>query len=452
MLVTYIFVFILFVLVVIFILYILNIYVFPRKIEEIYKMIESGQTKLAIKKLEEILEKDDRNAYAHFLLAEAHLKDNNIQFAILEYRQVLKLGKFDENVQEVAIRSKLAKIFKDKNSLDEAKKEYLILTKIDENNQENFFELGVIFFNSDTYDKAALYFKKATQLNNRHDMSFYYLGQIYYREGNYQEAKQSLIETIKIEPANYRAHYFLGLVLRQMGDYEWAIKEFDVAQKSDDIKVKCFLAKGTCYIDKEQYPKAVIELERGLKFAKSGSDTELNLRYFLADCQEKMRDLHSAIFNWERISEVNKNFRDVPDKLKSYMEFRQDDRIKDYMIAGLSQFEHMTRKIVEVMGYAILDIDIISDTEIEVLGTDVEGKWRNTRKTNRIIRILRTTDTVSDKLLRALNESMKAKNATRVIIISTGEFSQSAVDFSSTRPIELVGKSELIKLLKSVGG
>jgi len=47
---------------------------------------------------------------------------------------------------------------------------------------------------------------------------------------------------------------------------------------------------------------------------------------------------------------------------------------------------------------------------------------------------------------------MKPKNATRAIIISTGEFSQAAVDFSNTRPIELYGKSELVKLLRSVGG
>jgi HJR/Mrr/RecB family endonuclease len=47
---------------------------------------------------------------------------------------------------------------------------------------------------------------------------------------------------------------------------------------------------------------------------------------------------------------------------------------------------------------------------------------------------------------------MKPKNATRAVIITTGDFSQSAIDFSNTRPIELFGKSELIKLLRSVGG
>ena len=203
-------------------------------------------------------------------------------------------------------------------------------------------------------------------------------------------------------------------------------------------------------MEKGQLPKAVMEFQRGLKFARRGSETELNLRYFLADSQEKMRDIHSAISNWEKIVEVNANFRDVQEKLKNYSEFRQDDRIKDFLIAGLAQFEHVCRKLVEAMGHNIMDVEIVNDTDIEIIGTETEGKWRNTRQTNRIIRIIRTTDTIQDRLLRRLYESMKLKNATRIIVITTGDFSQSAVDFANTRPIELMGKAQLVELLRKI--
>lgn len=252
--ITYLFLFVLFILITVFVLYILSAYVFPRKIEEIARMVEAGQTKLAIRKLMEILEKDDRNAYAHYLLAEAYVKDNNLQYAILEYRQVLKLSKYDDKVNEITTRSKLAKMYLDRKSLDEARKEYLILTKIDPVNFQHYYELGLIYFNADQNEKAAPYFKKAVALNNNSGMSYYFLGQIYYRMSLFQDAKQMFLEAIKVEQSNYRSHYFLGLVLRQLGDYEWAIKEFEVAQKDDDIKIKCFLAKGTCLIEKELYP------------------------------------------------------------------------------------------------------------------------------------------------------------------------------------------------------
>ncbi|MCP4130715.1 MAG: tetratricopeptide repeat protein [bacterium] len=431
-------------------LYILTTYVLPRKIEEIARMIEAGQYKLAINKLNDILEKDDRNPYAHYLLAEAYRQDKNSQYAIVEYRQVLKLGRFDDRMREANIRTQLAKLYKDRKAMEEARKEYLILTKIDPGNFENYFELGVIFYNKGVMDKALNFIKKSSSINPKHDLSFYYLGQIHYRNGSYPDAKQMFINCIKIDPSNYKAHYFLGLVLRHQGDHEWAIKEFETAQKSDELKVKSFLAKGSCYMEKGQYPKAVIEFDKGIKFARKGSETSLNLRYFLAECQEKTRDIHAAIQNWEKIIEVNSQFRDVQEKLQSYSEFRQDDRIKDFLIAGLSKFEHTSRKIVKGMGYNVLDVEIISDTEIEMIAIESEGKWRNTRQSNRIIRIIRTTDTVHETLLRKLQEKMKPKNATRAVVITTGEFSPQATDFANTRPVELFGKADLVDMLKKI--
>ncbi|HRZ27587.1 MAG TPA: tetratricopeptide repeat protein, partial [Spirochaetota bacterium] len=404
----------------------------------------------AIKKLNELLEKDDRNVYAHYLLAEAYFREENFQYSIVEYRQVLKFARFDDRMKESEIRSRLAKLYINREMVEDAKKEYLILTKIDPDNFENYFELGKIYFNAGTLDKAIPFFKKTISCNANHEQSYYFLGQIHYRSNAFVDARQMFINAIKLDPTNYKSHYFLGLVLRQQNDYDWAIKEFEISQKSEDLRVKSFLAKGSCYMEKGQLPKAVMEFQRGLKFARRGSETELNLRYFLADSQEKMRDIHSAISNWEKIVEVNANFRDVQEKLKNYSEFRQDDRIKDFLIAGLAQFEHVCRKLVEAMGHNIMDVEIVNDTDIEIIGTETEGKWRNTRQTNRIIRIIRTTDTIQDRLLRRLYESMKLKNATRIIVITTGDFSQSAVDFANTRPIELMGKAQLVELLRKI--
>ncbi|OHD71522.1 MAG: hypothetical protein A2W19_16070 [Spirochaetes bacterium RBG_16_49_21] len=432
------------------IVYVMRTYVLPRRVEEIERMIEAGQTGLAIKKLTEMLETDERNSYAHYLLAQAYVREKNFKFAILEYRQALKYNNHHEEITEKELRFKLAKLYLDQNYAEDAKNEFLILTRIEPDNFQNYYELGSIFFNLNTYEKATVFLKKSITLNPEHAPSYYYLGQIYYQTTLYAEAKQALLEAIRIDPSDYRAHYFLGLVLRQMSDFEWAIKEFEIAQKSEDLKVKCFLAKGACHLSMGMIPKALMEFERGLKFSRRGSSTELGLRYYLGECYEKIRDIPLAIHQWERIIEIKPDFRDVQQKLKTYAEFRQDDRIKDFLICGLAQFEHTCRKIVEAMNFKVTDIEIISDTEIEVIATESEGKWRNTRSTNRLIRFIRTTDSIQEKFLRNLQESMKAKNAMRIILITTGDFAQSAIDFANTRPIELDGKNELINLLKKI--
>ena len=72
----YIMIFVSFIIATIFGLYFFHIFIVPKKIEEIAKMIENGQTGTAIKKLNEMLEKDDRDSYAHYLLAKAYKLEN----------------------------------------------------------------------------------------------------------------------------------------------------------------------------------------------------------------------------------------------------------------------------------------------------------------------------------------------------------------------------------------
>ncbi len=450
MIVTYVVIFLVLIAVTILSLYVFSTYFFPRRLDEIAEMIKKGQTKLAIKKLEEVLAKDDRNVYAHYLLAEAFSLEKNYHYAIVEYKQVLKSAVFSEKVNEVDVREKLAAIYKSQNKINDAKKEYLLLTQLDPGNYRNFYELGILFFSAGVVDKAADYFKKAVSINNKNPDIYFYLGQIYYRTGNMKDAKQAFINTLKIDNTNYRAHYFLGLTLRSENDHEWAIKEFEIAQKNDDIKTKCFLAKGSCYLDMEQLPRAVIEFERGLKTARKGSETELNLRYLLASAHERMRDIQAAIEEWEKIYDVKKNFRDVEEKLRQNAELRQDDRIKDFMIASVSNFEHICRKLIESFNYEINEFKMLRDTEIEVFAAEKEDNRRNTKRIYRLIRIYRTTTPVTDTMLRNLYDMMKPKNAQRIMVITTGDFTQSAIDYSNTRPIELFSKTKLIELLKRV--
>ena len=103
-------------------------------------------------------------------------------------------------------------------------------------------------------------------------------------------------------------------------------------------------------IDQESYPKAITELERGLKFAQPGTDTDINMRYLIAVAAEKSRDMHTAIQNWEMIEKMKPGFRDVKSKLKQYSEFRVDDSIKDFMIASNTQFETISRKYWPIWG------------------------------------------------------------------------------------------------------
>jgi len=430
--------------------YVIYLFVIPRKVDDIAKMIQIGQTKAAIKKLSDMLEKNNRNYYAHFLLGEAYLKEGNAPYAINSYQKVLTISKFDHNVKEVDVRGKLADLFKSRKSLEEAKNEYLLLTKLDPANYKNYYELGQMYYEVNQFDKAVGFLKKSISCNPKDSVSQYCLGEIYYKTSALNEAKSMFSNAIAIDPGNQKAHYFLGLILKKQGDIEWAIKEFEIAQKSDDLKVKALTAKGLIYHELQEFGKAIGEFDQGLKFVRSGTESALNLRYYIADCYERTRDVASAIKHWEMINESNRNYKDVPDKLRQFGEFRQDDRIKDFMIANLQKFETICRRMIESMGCSIGEIYQVTDTTVDMIAAEMESNWRNARQTSKLVKIIRTTDPVHEQVLRKLLDDMKPKNASRAMIITAGEYASKAIDFANTRPIDLLGKTELIELLKKV--
>jgi tetratricopeptide (TPR) repeat protein len=431
--------------------YIFKIYVLPKKIDELAEMIESGQVMLAMKKLLSLIEEDDHNPYIHFLLGEAYLKTNQIQEAIMEYKQALKYVTPDSKVKEEVIRSRLAKLYLNVRNYNEAKKEYLILTKITPNEPENFYQVGLLFENAGLADKALPYFMQAVQLNGRHADAQFHIGVIQYNSKNIKDAKVALTETVRVNPKNYGAHYYLGQSLRVQKDLDMAVREFDAAAKDNKWKGRALLGKGICFYEKDQYRKSIAEFEQALEFTEGSNDLKCNIFYFMAAAGEKLRDFNLAISNWEKISEINPNFRDVKQKLSTYEEFRTHDSIKDFMIASPGKFEKVCRDLVEKEGFSVTDLEVKSDSLVSIIATDKsDPAWRTSKKGSVLFFLYRTTEEISERDLRLMHEVMRNRSITKGICMTTSEFSAQAEIFCQSRPLELWDKKILIKKLGGV--
>jgi HJR/Mrr/RecB family endonuclease len=57
---------------------------------------------------------------------------------------------------------------------------------------------------------------------------------------------------------------------------------------------------------------------------------------------------------------------------------------------------------------------------------------------------------VDESTVRAVLEQMKKLNLTRAMIVTSSGFTRTAIDFSDSRPIELINKDQLQELLGTV--
>ena len=420
----------------------------PKKTVEIEQMIARGRFQEAIGSLEQLLEINDRDSRVRFLLAQCYAATNAHQKAIMHARKLLKIGKFPPEATEIKIRQLMAKSLYDNNSLTEAKNEYLILTTLEPDNFMNYYVAGEIFFKSNVITKALKFLQKANQLHSKHPQSLSLIGQCHYQNRAYAEARVALARAVEIKPDLYPAHYYLGLTLRFLNDLEWALKEFDLAQKDEELKPKALLAKGMVLIDQENYSRALTELDKGLRHAVPKSDIALQLHYLMGAANEKSRDIPAAIQSWEILEALKPGYRDVKEKLRQYKEFQTDDKIKDFLICGAAQFEGISRKIIESFGYTISELKMTEDVIIQALCVENESGQRNTRRNYCYFHIQREMTPVREEAIRTFHEKMREQNASRGYIITTSEFAPTAREFASSRAIELIDSQALADLIK----
>ncbi len=428
-------------------IFIVRSYLTPRKIASISGLVKDGRTKTAIRVSKQLLAKDTRNCDLHYLLGRAYLKENKPELALMEFRTVNQLGTFSQTTPEREFRALAAELYDRFDYPDEALKEYLMLIKLESAEPSHYYHAGLLFERRHQDDVAATYFRKTLELDGKQADAHFHLGTLLYRGSRPVEAKVELETAVRAQPENYRAWFYLGRLMREGRDYVGALAAFEKAQREQEIKVKALIERGSCYLQMNNLDKAMIDLERAVRLASNDGSKELMIgRYFLAATYERNRMLDEAVEQWEKIYAKNPGFRDVGQKLSQYQALRADDRMKDYLTANEEGFQDICRDLVGRLGMRVRDVSPFPNG-CQIVAVDGGQSNRTAAPHPKLIRFLRAGEDIPESTARRLYEDMKTLSVHRSIIIASSNFSRQAVEFSETRPIELMNREKLQQLL-----
>lgn len=426
----------------------------PKKAEAIPKLLKQGKTQNAIKLAKQILAKDQKNYMAHYFLGKAYLKENKNELALIEYRLVDENALFGEGINELDFRKEYAALLIDKKQQNEALKNYLLLTKLDPRNAENFFQIGRIYEENNRYDQALGFMQKAAMLDKKHARAHAEIGLMLYRTKQYNEAKKEIDMALHLSPETYSSYYYLGKILKDAKDIPGAIKAFEKAQRDPEFKQKAIIEHGSCYMIVGRFDNAMVDFQRAIELDRENTIPEtIYARYFLATCYEKARKLDKAIEQWEFIYKRNKAFRDVSAKLSEYKDLQANDYLKDYLTCGNDEFVMICQNAI-TKG---LKLQVLS-TENKKWGcqlTAVDKKdesWMSVRKQVLFIRFYREPDPLEDSAVREALDIMKSQSAIKGYIFSSSGFTNTAKRVAENRPVELIEKVKLEKVLSAAGG
>lgn len=449
----FVFIFLLAIIIITLMFFIIKNAIAPKKAEILPKLIKQGKTQKAIKFAKQLIQKNQKNYLAHYYLGKAYVKDNKPELAIMEYKYVNDNALFGENLNELNFRKEYSELLLKYNQQNEALKNFLLLTKLEPRNAENFYQAGHIYELQNRYDIALGFMQKAALLDKKHAKAHAEIGLMLYRTKQFADAKKEISLALKLSPETYSSYYYLGKILKDNKDLQGAIKAFEKAQRDPDVKIKAIIEHGSCYMIAGRYDNAMLDFLREIELDKNNSFPEtLYARYFLATCYEKSRKIDKAIEQWEEIYKRNKSFRDVASKLAEYKDLQTNDFMKDYLTCGNEDFSSICKNASEKgLNLQILNCDI------KKWGCQITGviksndDWMNVRKQVLLLRFYREPDPIEEKTILETLDTMKQLNCTKSYVFSSSGFSQSARRFAENRPIELIEKQKLEAILSKAG-
>lgn len=421
----------------------------PKRSDTILKLIKQGKYNAAIKTAKSILQKNPRDATIHYCLGKAYLSDGKSELALMEFKFVDQNAIFEEGISEKDFRKQFGELYLKFNQPEEALKQYLLLTKLDANTAEWYFRAAKIFESRGKPDQALTFYQKTISLDRRNVQAYAASGLLLFHAQQFQDAKKAIDHAIQLSPETWSSYYYLGKILKESHDYPGAVEAFEKALRDPEFKQKSLIERGTCYAAAKSLDKAALEFERAIKLDPSNERKEtLYARYFLADCKEKLRDIDAAIKEWHTIQSIQANFRDVPTKLAQYSDYQTNDSMKEFLTSNTDGFVEIAQKVTKKCYGLETKNSQIKKFGCIIAASDANtDNWRNQRPQTALFIYYRDTTAIQESLVRKAFDEMKAKNYSKLIILTSSTFSSQAADFAENRPIELVEKEKLESLL-----
>ncbi|WP_296850082.1 tetratricopeptide repeat protein [Treponema sp.] len=102
----------------------------PKKLDAINRLIKQQKYTAAQKAAKSLIAKDPHDYHAHYYLGKAYLADHKNELALMEFKSVAQNAIFDAQLPEIEFRKQLSQLFLKFNQLDDALKEFLLLTRL----------------------------------------------------------------------------------------------------------------------------------------------------------------------------------------------------------------------------------------------------------------------------------------------------------------------------------
>ena len=226
-----------------------------------------------------------------FNLAIQYHQKNNLNEAKKIYLQILKI-----NPNHVNAHNNLGAAYKQLGEIEKAKSCFEKVIQLNPNDVDGHNNLGLLLFELKEIQKAKSFFEKTIQLNSNYVEAHNNLGTIFNELKEFQKAKDCYERAIQLNPNYAMALYNLGVIFKQFGLSQKAVGYFEKAIEINPNYAAAYNGLGIIFEELgNNVKKAKSCFEKAIKINPNYVDVYWNLHSLVSNIDEAIEILKKLI-------------------------------------------------------------------------------------------------------------------------------------------------------------
>lgn len=321
--------------------------------------------------------------------------------------------------------------------------------RINPHDFECCYYLGKTLLQNKNYEKAIPCLKKSLVAKPEAEGVYLLLGQALYHAHHYKECLACFKKALDEDPGNKEALYDMADAMEQQGHGDKSIKVFMHLRPDPVYGARSCLAAGVYHARINNHEAAIQDFEIGMKHENAPEEMRVEIEYRLAQQYFSINQITKGLLLLKQIRNVNPNYKDVNSLISRYQELSQNSNLQVYLAANNNDFVPLCRKFIAAKFKK--SVVKIQDINVGPLFTDIlaeveTSKWEETK----LFRFFRTSGSTGELYIRDFHGHMQDVKADTGFCVTAGVFSEEAHKYTEGRPVDLIEKAELVKILKEL--
>ncbi len=417
--------------------------------KDVSQKIQKKGKSAILKEAEKKLAHDPHNVPSLEMIGDLYYSEKDWEKVWSVYKTLYDISSVhpEVDIAKCALRMGIAAFNLEKN--DDAVSALMLCIKKDPNNFDCNMYLGRALMKSNTFDKAVYCFKKAKVLQPENNEVNMLLGTALFKSQKYRDSLPFLKRVLDENPGNKEALFDMAVAMTECGMGDKALKVFMHLRPDPEFGAQACLEAGKMHERVKDFGNAVKDYEIALRLPNVAEQILLQIKYRLANTCIAMNDISKALIYLRQIQASKPQYKDVDALVARYSELNQNKNLQTYLMSGTSDFVALCRKFIATYYkdafVKVEDVQVASES-VEIICEVETAKW----EAKQMFRFYRTQNVIGDINVRDFHSKLRDTKCDNGVCITMGNFSESAHKYIDGRPVDLIEKDELVKILKRI--